>query len=209
MPLFLTLASASASSRRFLLGLDPLPVGSRTSINRVCLPLPLTSSCCRFQISVDHPYVPSLLSHSQALHLHPFAGLHRSRTQTTQTKPDQTEPNQSAPQRNSIPIRYLDLPKAASTAILPRLQPPQSAIKQYSPNVFAFPRLIILILTYSPRHLVGLYFLRSATPPLPYRSRAHPPANRALPLDRLHFTLTQTSSCRGAFVRNNGCCRNY
>lgn len=80
---------------------------------------PAHLSCCRFEISVDR----SLLSHSQALHLHPFAGLD-----------PEPKPNQSAPQRNSIPIRYLDLPKAASTAILTCLQPPQSAIKQYSPT---------------------------------------------------------------------------
>lgn len=187
MPLFLTLASACASSRRFLLGLDPLPAGSRTSINRVCLLLPLTSSCCRFQISVDHTYLASSVTPRLSTSTHSLAYID---PEPKQPKPDQTEPNQSAPQRNSIPIRYLDLPKAASTAILPCLQPPQSAIKQYSPNILAFPRLIILILTYSPRHLFGFDFLRSATPPLSYRSRAHPPANRALPLDRLHFTLT-------------------
>ncbi|KAH7145274.1 hypothetical protein DER46DRAFT_96551 [Fusarium sp. MPI-SDFR-AT-0072] len=120
----------------------------------------------RFQISVDR----SLLSHSQALHLHPFAG------PDPEPKPNQTKPNQSAPQRNSIPIRYLDLPKAASTAILTCLQPPQSAIKQYSPNIFAFPRLIILISTYSPRHLFGLDFLRSATPrSLTVVARIRPP----------------------------------
>ncbi|KAI3581285.1 hypothetical protein IWW34DRAFT_402937 [Fusarium oxysporum f. sp. albedinis] len=97
VPLFLTLASACASSLFAWTG-------------------PFTSW---FEISVDR----SLLSHSQALHLHPFAGLD-----------PEPKPNQSAPQRNSIPIRYLDLPKAASTAILTCLQPPQSAIKQYSPT---------------------------------------------------------------------------
>lgn len=116
LPLYKACASLFNSCQRlclFSFCLDwtlYLLVVSRTSINQSCVSVfhsrspPLVAGF-KFPSTV----IGSLLSYSQALHLHPFAGLDPE-PKPKQTRPNRTKPNQSAPQRNSIPIRYLPRP---------------------------------------------------------------------------------------------------